>query len=336
MEGTVEERVEGRVEGRVEEVLAYVACSAALDTHLAAIGNVACSVLSTQGGVGGVGGVGGGGGVGGIGGEEGLDPKAAQALEKLMTWWSLNPGMDLSAFAGEMLGTGVEEGMTTMLGVEEGKTTVLGVDERVVRVVKADIEGEALKTLQEAIRPVIETRILRFHRYVKWVAGVEEGTSLVGAVEGARRKVEAAGEASKGEDARAVDALWRLYEAMGSKLQTVVQMIQQRLVGSQPEDDRVMGAYLAARGQALALKLQVCKFELLAETYTPRTLPALVEIHRILVASLEEAQASFDDLSSQQAAYERLGPEMEEIASVYKSLLDEIENKEWAIQQLGS
>ena len=79
---------------------------------------------------------------------------------------------------------------------------------------------------------------------------------------------------------------------------------------------------------------RVLKYQFLSETYTQLTVPALSKIKGHLLADRQKIQAEYEAASKRVKQYRCVGSGFEELVKEYTNIMKEVQNKEWALQEL--
>lgn len=93
--------------------------------------------------------------------------------------------------------------------------------------------------------------------------------------------------------------------------------------------------YLSTKTKALVLKLIVIKLQLMVVTYKPDKNAALKEIRSHLDACHQQLELQLLETKRTLEHYNTLGPDFISLAEDYHHIKGEIENKQWALQELG-
>ncbi len=92
--------------------------------------------------------------------------------------------------------------------------------------------------------------------------------------------------------------------------------------------------WLMAKAEAMSAKLAVLKQQLLKDTYTPVTVPALAAIRDHLNRALEAATRAHDSAKERVAQFEAAGLGFHDLVKEYAALQEQIKEKEWALRQI--
>lgn len=119
-------------------------------------------------------------------------------------------------------------------------------------------------------------------------------------------------------------------------LQIMENLLQKHMIEIQNEQHVSKCESLEVQCDALYLKIKSLNLEILCETYTKETVPALKKIHKELVAKAEHVE---NDIRASQARlnrYESVGQEFNNIVNEYSKLRDAIKQKKWTLEKLKS
>ncbi|XP_049851551.1 uncharacterized protein LOC126326212 [Schistocerca gregaria] len=102
----------------------------------------------------------------------------------------------------------------------------------------------------------------------------------------------------------------------------------------QKQFDEVELDWLHLKLETATKKLLLLKEQIIGETYTPGALAALRQIRSHLIEKKKVVQQEYDEVSKQLEQYENLGETFVQLASEYRNITEQLENKKWAIEQL--
>lgn len=126
----------------------------------------------------------------------------------------------------------------------------------------------------------------------------------------------------------------QLYEVLMQSLQILQKLMADHQLQSQAKHDRVMAEWLAAKCDAMCLKVRVLQNQMIRDTYTPEAIQALKRIKASLKDAEEESTAEFHRLTQTLLAYESVGMGFDSLVQQYTTLMAEIDNKKWALSEL--
>lgn len=126
----------------------------------------------------------------------------------------------------------------------------------------------------------------------------------------------------------------QLYEVLMQSLQTLEKLITDHRLQSQGKYDRVTAEWLAAKCEAMCLKVRVLQNQMIRDTYTPESTEALKRIRAYLKNAEEESSAELHRLTQTLLAYESVGMGFDGLVQQYTTLMAEIDNKKWALSEL--
>ncbi|KAL9976210.1 hypothetical protein ACROYT_G013482 [Oculina patagonica] len=126
----------------------------------------------------------------------------------------------------------------------------------------------------------------------------------------------------------------QLYEVLMQSLQTLEKLITDHRLQSQAKYDRVTAEWLAAKCDAMCLKVRVLQNQMIRDTYTPEGTEALKRIKAYLKDAEEESSAELHRLTQTLLAYESVGMGFVSLVQQYTTLMAEIDNKKWALSEL--
>eukprot|EP00731_Ephydatia_muelleri_P026873 Em0018g973a len=100
------------------------------------------------------------------------------------------------------------------------------------------------------------------------------------------------------------------------------------------DQESSVAAYQRAQATAMQNKLSTTHHQLLRDTYTQPTVKALHEIRTHLLAAREHCHHQLLDLKHIINGYQSIGEEFTRLLDEYVGLVAEIENKQWALNEL--
>ncbi|XP_074838491.1 HAUS augmin-like complex subunit 4 [Carettochelys insculpta] len=112
-------------------------------------------------------------------------------------------------------------------------------------------------------------------------------------------------------------------------------LAREHRLGAQAELQRLNTHYLEVKCNAMFLKIRLEELSVLLDTYPPEKVEAHRTIRAGLQGALERQEQELAEAQTVLAAYESLGPEFEGLVAEYARLSGRLENKRWALQELG-
>jgi len=131
-----------------------------------------------------------------------------------------------------------------------------------------------------------------------------------------------------------VVAFWKHFEILAETLELLYRILENHRLGSQLETDQSTGEWLIARCEATIFKMKVIQQQCLSETYTSDTIPALKSIRETIISACNQAKREYDGVIARLHKYEQVGLGFKELADEYNNLLNEINQKKWALNEL--
>lgn len=111
-------------------------------------------------------------------------------------------------------------------------------------------------------------------------------------------------------------------------------LITDHRLKSQPENDTITGEWLAARSDALCLKIKVLELQLMYDTYYAGTVDALKVIRSELDKSIADTEQELSQSTTALRTYESVGTGFDAVVQEFTRLRSDIENKRWALHEL--
>ncbi|EDO45924.1 predicted protein [Nematostella vectensis] len=124
------------------------------------------------------------------------------------------------------------------------------------------------------------------------------------------------------------------YQTLLQSLESLEKLITKHRLQSQVRYDKVTTDWLAAKCEAMCLKIRVLQNQLIRDTYTPETVAALKKIRGLLEVAKEEEERELQRAREALQAYESVGMGFEALVREYSALMIEIDNKKWALSEL--
>lgn len=134
---------------------------------------------------------------------------------------------------------------------------------------------------------------------------------------------------------RTEEKFWEYYQSLCESLDASVELVQEHRLRRKPERDRLTCDWLAARCDAMCLKLAVIKGQLLKDTYSHQAVVALRKIKHQLDEAIHRCKTEHQHLQHTLQTYRSLGSEFESLVSEYSQLQEAIKNKRWALKELS-
>ncbi|XP_010724997.2 uncharacterized protein LOC104915774 [Meleagris gallopavo] len=106
------------------------------------------------------------------------------------------------------------------------------------------------------------------------------------------------------------------------------------LRAQQTKLELLRGDYLQTKGTAMLLKARLEELTLLVDTYSPEHLEAHRKIRSQLQDALTQTQSELAALRESLGNFVAVGPQLVAMAEEYRRLRDEIQHRQWALQQL--
>ncbi|XP_076470156.1 HAUS augmin-like complex subunit 4 [Babylonia areolata] len=128
---------------------------------------------------------------------------------------------------------------------------------------------------------------------------------------------------------------WTYFQTLLESLGMLEKMVNQYRLGKQSRSNTVTTEYLAARCDALCLKIKNVELQVLCDTYTAETVAALTKIKEHLQEMTVVKDKDLHRVNLALKAYSAVGFGFDELAEDYGKLKREMENKEWALNELA-
>ncbi|XP_013410839.1 HAUS augmin-like complex subunit 4 [Lingula anatina] len=117
-------------------------------------------------------------------------------------------------------------------------------------------------------------------------------------------------------------------------LHILEELITKHRLQSQTEKDGILTEWMAARCDAMCLKIRMVEMQILCDTYHVESVQALKAVSENLQTAVHDHKAELHQVSQALTAYEAVGAGFDEMVSEYAKLRDEVENKRWALTEL--
>jgi len=124
------------------------------------------------------------------------------------------------------------------------------------------------------------------------------------------------------------------YKVMRKSLEKLCELLQEQKLKHQFEYDELLGKWLSTRFDTMLLKLNVLKVQFLNETYTPQAVFALQKIRAEIDYVQQQKSEEHTNVVSQIESYEGIGKEFNKLVVEYAAILEQIQQKEWALSEL--
>eukprot|EP01119_Soliformovum_irregulare_P018822 TRINITY_DN5843_c0_g1_i1.p1 TRINITY_DN5843_c0_g1~~TRINITY_DN5843_c0_g1_i1.p1 ORF type:complete len:338 (+),score=81.66 TRINITY_DN5843_c0_g1_i1:8-1021(+) len=141
-------------------------------------------------------------------------------------------------------------------------------------------------------------------------------------------------ESIRSETASFEAIFWESFHLTEEFLRTISIVVEKGQLQHQFKSDEITSRWLQSRFSTMQKKLDVLRYQLLNETYTPDTVAALTLIHQHLDSTFKKALEDREDVTKRVGQYGDVGMGFEDLAKEYGELLKRIEDKKWTIEQL--
>lgn len=119
-------------------------------------------------------------------------------------------------------------------------------------------------------------------------------------------------------------------------LEIMEELIEKHMIEFQSEKYVLTQQSLKVQADALLLKIKSLYLEVLNETYTKETVPALKTISKHLDKQSEQVRSEIQSSRARINRYESVGQEFNNIVSEYTSLREAFKQKKWTLDKLKS
>ncbi|KAA6422477.1 MAG: HAUS augmin-like complex subunit [Trebouxia sp. A1-2] len=116
-------------------------------------------------------------------------------------------------------------------------------------------------------------------------------------------------------------------------LDSLMELIQDHLLGKQQAANEVQQTWLSAHTHTLLSKLKVIEQQLLVLTYTSDTMPALYKVDDHLTKAQRKLDARDEQASVKLYHFDQLGPGFLELASQYRELQEDLEHANFTLHE---
>ena len=131
------------------------------------------------------------------------------------------------------------------------------------------------------------------------------------------------------------DLTRELHDLMIAVISILKEIAVNHKLGTTYDSDTSHGKWLVAKSEALILKLNLIRNQLWVDTYPAPSLKALKTIKASVDKNREQLRSELLKYEAALKAYRSVGMGFERMGKEYATLLEEIENKKWAISELG-
>eukprot|EP01102_Stenamoeba_stenopodia_P001620 TRINITY_DN1145_c0_g1_i1.p2 TRINITY_DN1145_c0_g1~~TRINITY_DN1145_c0_g1_i1.p2 ORF type:complete len:210 (-),score=63.16 TRINITY_DN1145_c0_g1_i1:62-691(-) len=129
-------------------------------------------------------------------------------------------------------------------------------------------------------------------------------------------------------------AFWEYFKLLAKTLDLTVEMLREYRIKQQYECDQIACKWLQERCKTMVLKLRVLKNQFLCDTYTPETVSALKKVKNQLELAKRDAVQEHERVLVKLQEYSSIGMGFDAIVKQYTGLLEEMKNKQWALNEL--
>jgi len=119
-------------------------------------------------------------------------------------------------------------------------------------------------------------------------------------------------------------------------LKIMEEILQKHVMEIQMEQYSNQSQWLQIQCDALLLKIKSLNLEIMCETYTKDTVPALRKILKDLEARSEQVESETQAARARISRYESVGHDFNEIVKEYSQLREAIKSKKWTLEKLKS
>lgn len=119
-------------------------------------------------------------------------------------------------------------------------------------------------------------------------------------------------------------------------LEIMKELIEKHMIDFQSDKYLVTQQSLKVQADALLLKIKSLYLEVLNETYTKDTVPALKTISKQLDKQVEQVKGEMQNSRARVNRYESVGQEFNNIVSEYTNLREAFKQKKWTLDKLKS
>eukprot|EP00112_Aurelia_sp_Birch-Aquarium-sp1_P020231 Seg517.2 transcript_id=Seg517.2/GoldUCD/mRNA.D3Y31 product="HAUS augmin-like complex subunit 4" protein_id=Seg517.2/GoldUCD/D3Y31 len=134
----------------------------------------------------------------------------------------------------------------------------------------------------------------------------------------------------------------QIYQSLLSEYRKVIngymnsleELLEKHPLDAKMENTEVTVDWLAAKCDAMQLKIRVLQCQLLKDTYNQDTVAALKSVRELLDAALKESKSELVKIKETLMIYESVGPAFDSLVKQYAQLTAEIDNRKWALSEL--
>lgn len=119
-------------------------------------------------------------------------------------------------------------------------------------------------------------------------------------------------------------------------LKIMENLVEKHIIEIQLEQYATNTESLKVQCDALLLKIKSLYLEILVETYTKETIPALKKISLELTKQTQEVEGEIQASRLRLNRYESVGPEFNAVVNEYSQLRETIKQKKWTLEKLKS
>ncbi|XP_065828504.1 HAUS augmin-like complex subunit 4 [Oscarella lobularis] len=203
-----------------------------------------------------------------------------------------------------------------------------------------------LEGIQQSVIPELESRLKnRCKKLVHAHFSEREGESdrlvlakaaqLSGVIEAEVKKINEERAKVRRQQIVEEEKFWEYYKSLCESLSVAGDVLTEQRLKSHPQEVKATSDWLAARCDAMCLKLRVLKCQVLRDIYTPEAVSALKQIRKQLQNLQLQCEVEKQRLTQTLHGYRSVGPEFEKIVAEYSRVNEEVENKKWALQELN-
>jgi len=122
--------------------------------------------------------------------------------------------------------------------------------------------------------------------------------------------------------------------AVGRLVAAATELANTHYTGSRAQHSAALVRKLASSVEAILLKLEVTRLEILQATYPRDTVSALTALRARLEKEMRVAKEELGRVRASLAQYQRCGPEMTDLVKQFTQLQLQLEGKQWALREL--
>nr|KAG5696604.1 hypothetical protein BaRGS_034065 [Batillaria attramentaria] len=129
---------------------------------------------------------------------------------------------------------------------------------------------------------------------------------------------------------------WLYFETLLASLGLLEKMVNEYRLGKQSQNNTITTEWLVARCDAMCLKIKYVEMQILCDTYTAETVGALQRISQHLSDKHDASEKDLHRVNLALEAYSAVGSGFSELVDEYGRLKNELENKQWALNEFQS